>query len=83
MLAVEATRIVTRTELLDIREGRWRALLEVVSLAVEAMDEIKLAHRDQALGALGDLLRKRQLGANAREPCCAGGPQFTSWRPRA
>ena len=43
------------------------ALREVVSLAVEAMDEIKVAHRDQALGALRDL-QKRQLHANAREP---------------
>ena len=65
MLAAEATHIVTRTEL-DIREGQWRELLEVVSLAVEAMDEIKVAHRDQALGALGDL-HKRQLRAHARE----------------
>ena len=82
MLAAEATHIVARTELLDIREGQWRELLEVVSLAVEAMDEIKVAHRDQALGALGDL-HKRQLRAHARELCCAGGLPFTSWRPRA
>ncbi|MGW5188920.1 hypothetical protein ACWEOO_06680 [Kribbella sp. NPDC004138] len=64
-MGIETPRTVTRTELLDIREGDWRRRVEVVSLAAEVFDQIDRAHREQALAALGHLY-KRQPGAAER-----------------
>lgn len=61
MSGIEASRTVTRSELLDIRESRWRPRLAVVSLAAEALDSIPVPHREQALGALGHMFQ-RQVG---------------------
>lgn len=65
VMGVETPRTVTRTELLEIREGEWRRRIEVVSLAAEVLDQIDPAHREQALIALGQLY-KRQSGAAER-----------------
>lgn len=42
-------------DLLHRREAAWRPRLEVVSLAAEALDEIEVTHREEALQALGRL----------------------------
>lgn len=57
MSGVDMPRTVSRCELLDAREQQWRQRLDLVSLAAEALDEIDVSHRDEALGALGDLYR--------------------------
>lgn len=63
MSEVESSRTVTRTELLDMREQQWRGRLDLVSLAAEALDEIAVSHREQALSALGDLYRREYASA--------------------
>lgn len=50
-----AVRKVSATELLDIRERAWRPRADAVSLAAEALDEIPVRHREQALEVLGAL----------------------------
>lgn len=52
-----APRKVRAKELLDIRESGWRPRAEAVSLAAEALDEIPVPHREQALEVLGALHR--------------------------
>ena len=55
MSETSARRKVTAKELLDIREGEWRPRADAVSLAAEALDEIPVRHREQALEVLGAL----------------------------
>src|SRR5664279_2989102 len=58
MVEIRAPRVVTRRDLLDLRERVWRGRLESVSLAAEVLDRMTVAHRDQALEALGSLYRR-------------------------
>lgn len=60
-----AVRRVTATELLDIRERAWRPRTDAVSLAAEALDEIPVRHREQALEVLGALHTAASSGAAA------------------
>lgn len=59
MSGADEPRTVTRTELLDIREGHWGETLGMVSLAAEALDDIDAPHREQALDVLGYLYQRQ------------------------